>query len=91
MAARFKCEETTLRRVIYEQTGGMFPELVTRPDLKLFLPPLNGLTVYIIGSCASIPDPTLPLVVRMHDESGDSDIFGARAWRGSGRRWEGRS
>mmetsp|Transcript_38144 Transcript_38144/g.94830 ORF Transcript_38144/g.94830 Transcript_38144/m.94830 type:complete len:833 (+) Transcript_38144:268-2766(+) len=79
VAKRFQCEESTLRHVIYEQTGGMFPELVTRPDLKLFLPPINGLTVYIIGSVASIPDTTLPLVVRMHDESGDSDIFGADA------------
>ena len=55
VAKRFGTSETQLRRVLYEQTAGMFPELVTRPDLKLFLPPINGLTVYIIGSVESIP------------------------------------
>lgn len=43
VARRFQCDESELRRLLYEQTGGMFPELVTRPDLKLFLPPINGL------------------------------------------------
>ena len=42
VARRFQSDETELRRLLYEQTGGMFPELVTRPDLKLFLPPING-------------------------------------------------
>ena len=27
----------------------MFPELVTRPDLELFLPPIGGKTVYLFG------------------------------------------
>lgn len=26
----------------------MFPELVTRPDIKVFLPPINGLTIYMV-------------------------------------------
>ena len=42
VARRFQSDEAELRRLLYEQTGGMFPELVTRPDLKLFLPPING-------------------------------------------------
>ena len=42
VAHRFQSDEAELRRLLYEQTGGMFPELVTRPDLKLFLPPING-------------------------------------------------
>jgi GTP cyclohydrolase II len=79
VAKRFGCEESQLRRALYEQTGGMFPELVTRDDLKLFLPPINGVTMYIIGSVESIPDVTKPLVVRLHDESADSDIFAADA------------
>ena len=56
VARRFKCDEMQLRRTLYEQTGGMFPELVTRNDLKLFLPPVNGMTVSIIGTVESIPD-----------------------------------
>jgi hypothetical protein len=49
MAKRFNVEETTLRRAYYNQitlslfedTGGMYPELITRPDLKIFLPPYS--------------------------------------------------
>ena len=69
IAERFKLEESVLRRKLFEQTGGMFPELVTRPDLKLFLPPINGVTVYIVGDVSSISKPDAPLVVRLHDES----------------------
>ena len=58
VARRFGCEEKQLRRTLYEETGGMFPELVTRNDLKLFLPPINGVTMYIIGSVESISDTT---------------------------------
>ena len=79
VARRFGCDETKLRRTLYEETGGMFPELVTRTDLKVFLPPINGVTMYIIGSVESIPDESKPLVVRLHDESADSDIFSADA------------
>jgi hypothetical protein len=39
--------ETLLRRALFEDTGGMYPELITRPDIKVFLPPIGNLTVYI--------------------------------------------
>ena len=39
--------ESLLRRALFEDTGGMYPELVTRPDIKVFLPPIGNLTVYI--------------------------------------------
>lgn len=39
--------EGLLRRALFEDTGGMYPELITRPDVKVFLPPIGGLTVYI--------------------------------------------
>ena len=41
--------ETLLRRALFEDTGGMYPELITRPDIKVFLPPIGNLTVYICG------------------------------------------
>ncbi len=31
VAQRFGCSENDLRRVLFEETGGMYPELVTRP------------------------------------------------------------
>jgi GTP cyclohydrolase II len=77
VAKRFGIEESTLRRTLFEQTGGMFPELVTRPDLAVFLPPIGGLTVYIIGPVAALTDPTKPLAVRVHDECNGSDVFGS--------------
>ena len=33
IAERFGVGEDKLRRTLFEQTGGMYPELVTRPDL----------------------------------------------------------
>ena len=77
IAQRFGVLESDLRRTLFEQTGGMFPELVTRPDLQVFLPPIGGLTVYILGDLEAIADPTRPLAVRIHDECNGSDVFGS--------------
>ena len=52
IAQRFGTTETNLRRALFEQTAGMFPELVTRPDLQVFLPPIGGTTVYLFGDVA---------------------------------------
>ncbi|MEL6160863.1 MAG: GTP cyclohydrolase II [Cyanobacteria bacterium J06623_5] len=77
IAKRFGVAESDLRRTLFEQTGGMFPELVTRPDLQVFLPPIGGYTVYILGDVAAIADPARPVAVRMHDECNGSDVFGS--------------
>ncbi|OKH27668.1 GTP cyclohydrolase II [Chroogloeocystis siderophila] len=77
IAKRFGITEADLRRALFEQTGGMFPELVTRSDLEVFLPPIGGITVYIIGDVAAIADPHKPLAVRVHDECNGSDVFGS--------------
>lgn len=77
IAKRLKIEEWDLRRVLFQQTGNMFPELVTRPDLHAFLPPIGGTTVYIIGDERAIADPSRPLAVRVHDECNGSDVFGS--------------
>jgi GTP cyclohydrolase II len=77
LAQRLGVSESVLRRTLFEQTGGMFPELVTRPDLHVFLPPIGGMTVYIVGDVAAITDPDRPLAVRVHDECNGSDVFGS--------------
>ncbi len=77
IAQRFGVSESDLRRTLFEETGGMFPELVTRPDLSVFLPPIGGHTVYILGDVAAITDPQRPLAVRIHDECNGSDVFGS--------------
>ncbi|KAJ1930598.1 Uracil-regulated protein 1 [Tieghemiomyces parasiticus] len=77
VAERFGIEEVLLRRALFEDTGGMYPELITRPDLKVFLPPIGGLTVYIFGDPAHIGQPGKRLTMRVHDECNGSDVFGS--------------
>ncbi|MGQ0663604.1 MAG: GTP cyclohydrolase II [Pseudomonadota bacterium] len=77
MAERFGIVETELRRSLFEHTGGMYPELVTRPDLKVFLPPIGGMTVYCFGEVAAVGDPRRRLAARVHDECNGSDVFGS--------------
>ncbi|MGC4095311.1 MAG: GTP cyclohydrolase II [Polyangiaceae bacterium] len=77
VATRFGCSEADLRRTLFEHTAGMFPELVTRNDLDVFLPPIGGATVYMFGDVSSISDPSKPLAVRVHDECNGSDVFGS--------------
>lgn len=70
-------DEGTLRRTLFEETGGSYPELITRHDIKLFLPPIGGLTVYIFGDPAKMSDPNVRLALRVHDECNGSDVFGS--------------
>src|ERR1043166_137297 len=76
IAERFGVTEDALRRTLFEQTGGMYPELVTRPDLSLFLPPIGGITLYIFGDPAAVWDKRRTLACRVHDECNGSDGFG---------------
>jgi GTP cyclohydrolase II len=55
----------------------MFPELVTRPDLSVFLPPIGGATCYIFGEVAALADRRIRLACRVHDECNGSDVFGS--------------
>ncbi|KAL2821309.1 GTP cyclohydrolase N terminal-domain-containing protein [Aspergillus cavernicola] len=75
VAKRFGIDEGTLRRHLFEHCGGSFPELITRPDIKVFLPPIGGLTVYIFGSPEKVSDPNVKLALRVHDECNGSDVF----------------
>ncbi|KAF2272302.1 GTP cyclohydrolase II [Westerdykella ornata] len=77
VAERFGIDEGTLRRTLFEETGGSYPELITRSDIKLFLPPIGGLTVYIFGDPAKMADPNVRLALRVHDECNGSDVFGS--------------
>ncbi|KAK4996467.1 putative GTP cyclohydrolase [Elasticomyces elasticus] len=77
VAERFGIDEGTLRRSLFEHTGGSYPELITRNDIKLFLPPIGGLTVYCFGDPAKMADPNVRLALRVHDECNGSDVFGS--------------
>jgi len=77
IAERFGVAETEIRRALFEQTGGMYPELVTRSDLKVFLPPIGGHTIYIFGDPAKLGDAKTKIACRLHDECNGSDVFGS--------------
>jgi len=77
VARRFGVSEADLRRALFEETGGMYPELVTRSDLEVFLPPIGGQTVYIFGDPQQLADPSVSLTARVHDECNGSDVFGS--------------
>ncbi|WP_213736412.1 GTP cyclohydrolase II [Bradyrhizobium sp. dw_411] len=77
MAQRFATTENNLRRQLFEQTAGMFPELVTRPDLQVFLPPIGGMTAYLFGDVSKLPDHRTSITCRVHDECNGSDVFGS--------------
>ncbi|KAK6584349.1 hypothetical protein PZA11_002573 [Diplocarpon coronariae] len=46
VAERFGIDEGSLRRSLFEHTGGSYPELITRGDIKLFLPPIDRASEY---------------------------------------------
>jgi GTP cyclohydrolase II len=77
VARRFGCTEAVLRQSIFRMTNGMYPELITRPDIKIFLPPIGGLTIYMWGDPDTIPDEDIELTCRVHDECNGSDVFGS--------------
>merc|ERR1719453_2007233 len=77
VAKRFEVPEQALREALFKETNSMYPELLTRQDLKLFLPPIGGLTVYIWGDPEKIPDENVELTCRVHDECNGSDVFGS--------------
>jgi GTP cyclohydrolase II len=77
IAERFEVEEQQLRRTLFEQTGGMYPELVTRPDIQVFLPPIGGITLYMFGDPSHLGDKRYTLTCRVHDECNGSDVFGS--------------
>ena len=63
----FGIAEAQLCRALFEQTGGMLPELVTRSHLEGFLLPIGGVTVYILGKIAAIANLNKAIAVRLHD------------------------
>ncbi len=77
VAQRLGVTEEALRAALFLQTGGMFPELTQREDLKIFLPPIGNTTAYIVGDARSLANPQGPVSVRMHDECNGSDVFGS--------------
>ena len=77
IAERLHIKEGELRRILFQETGGMYPEFITRPDLKVWLPPIGSSTAYIFGNPADLADTKVELTCRVHDECNGSDVFGS--------------
>jgi GTP cyclohydrolase II len=77
IAKRLNIDEGELRRILFQETGGMFPELITRPDLKVCLPPIGSTTAYIFGEPTDLSKTEVELTCRVHDECNGSDVFGS--------------
>jgi GTP cyclohydrolase II len=77
VAQRLNVAEGELRRILFQETGGMYPEFITRPDLKVWLPPIGSTTVYIFGNPQHLADQSVELTCRVHDECNGSDVFGS--------------
>jgi GTP cyclohydrolase II len=77
IAERLKINEGELRRILFQETGGMYPELITRPDLKVCLPPIGSTTAYIFGDPKNLANNKIELTCRVHDECNGSDVFGS--------------
>lgn len=77
IAKRLNTTEGELRKILFNETGGMFPELVTRPDLHVILPPIGSTTAYIFGNPDDLANPEVELSCRVHDECNGSDVFGS--------------
>lgn len=75
VAKRLGVSEPDLRRALFEDTNGMYPELITRPDIKVFCPPIGGITAYIFGDPANLSRDDKRLALRVHDECCGSDVF----------------
>ena len=77
IAKRMNINEGELRKILFTETGGMFPELVTRPDLKVMLPPIGSTTAYVFGDHKDLANTQKELTCRVHDECNGSDVFGS--------------
>lgn len=77
IAKRINIDEGDLRRILFQETGGMLPELITRPDLKVCLPPIGSTTAYIFGDPKDLANSNIELTCRVHDECNGSDVFGS--------------
>ncbi|KAF7596843.1 hypothetical protein BBP40_012443 [Aspergillus hancockii] len=55
--------------------GGSYLELITRLDIKVFLPQIGGLITNTFGPPERVANPDVKLALRIHDECNGSDGF----------------
>eukprot|EP00456_Euglypha_rotunda_P036759 TRINITY_DN2822_c0_g1_i19.p1 TRINITY_DN2822_c0_g1~~TRINITY_DN2822_c0_g1_i19.p1 ORF type:complete len:660 (+),score=102.21 TRINITY_DN2822_c0_g1_i19:449-2428(+) len=74
ISERLKMKESEMRKVLADYTQN--EKIVTDTSTNVFLPPLGGLTLYLIGDITKLRDETTEVAVRVHDSCCGSDVFG---------------
>src|SRR5260370_1856632 len=75
IAERFGVKAVDRRRTLFEQTGGISTDLVPRPPLELFLPPIGGSTIYFFCDVSKLGKPETKSAGRLHDQRNRSHLF----------------
>jgi GTP cyclohydrolase II len=70
---RLGFDETECRQAIHDYTNN---DDVLNPELKAFLPPVGGCTIYIVGDIKKLSEPNVEIAIRVHDACCGSDVFG---------------
>ena len=68
LAVLLGMDEATMRDALAKATDN--------PKLRVYLPPIGGITVYFIGDPSKLADPATEVAVRCHDACCGSDVFG---------------
>lgn len=76
VAKRLGLSEQHLRETLYSETG-QYKDLIDRTDLDVFVPPIAGTSVYIIGDPTKVGNPNITHTVRIHDACHASDAWGS--------------
>lgn len=76
VAQRIGISIDTLRKELARITG--IQELITRPDIELFLPPIDGPNIHIYGDPEKLRYASTPVVARSHDFCRDGDNYAMR-------------
>jgi len=73
LAKRLKMNEKEMRTALAKSTQN---DRILNEKIKVFLPPVDGVTMYVIGDIYKLANPTTEVAVRVHDSCCGSDVFG---------------
>jgi GTP cyclohydrolase II len=73
IAKRLMLDEKLLRKKLYDYCND---EKILNQKNNIYIPPIGGHTIYIIGNVEKLKDPNVNISLRSHDECNGSDVFG---------------
>lgn len=77
MAERLGVTEKTLRHALYDANGGAYEGLVRNDGRDVFMPPIDAVTVFILGDPDKLGDGKTEVTARPHDKCDGSDVHGS--------------